>query len=187
MCLRLASSCSRCFTAIGPLREKHRWRSLTESVWVKSSSIAPTHRYQSDLRSICEVCLQPRIADRYGSPQQLADDLGRVLNDEPMEARSPSLPQRLSYWLTDPERLRQAGATMVSIQLAGTAGVFLLIALLFLGFAGPFTANSVGSLVFNTFHSFSFSIFRRCTWGFNRSGNVRGRSSRALLSQRLTS
>jgi eukaryotic-like serine/threonine-protein kinase len=46
-----------------------------------------------DLESICLRCLAKRPEDRYASAQELAEDLSRVLRDEPLGTRRPA-------WLT---------------------------------------------------------------------------------------
>jgi serine/threonine protein kinase len=117
---------------------------------IRSGEIASSRSTPSvprALRSICEVCLQSRIANRYASAKELADDLGRFLERQPILARPPSLLQRLGYWMTNPERMQQAGATMLSIQITGTFGVAVLIILLFRGSAGPFTTDPWALLV----------------------------------------
>jgi len=42
--------------------------------------------------------MEKNPSDRYGSARELADDLGRFLEDKPIRARKPNLPQRAAKW-----------------------------------------------------------------------------------------
>src|SRR5262249_27780627 len=52
----------------------------------------------AELETIVLKALEKNPAERYATAQELADDLGRFLKDEPIRARRPSLVQRLRKW-----------------------------------------------------------------------------------------
>jgi WD40 repeat protein/tRNA A-37 threonylcarbamoyl transferase component Bud32 len=52
-----------------------------------------------DLDTICVKAMAKRPADRYVTCQQLAEDLRRWLNNEPIRARRVRLPERLARWI----------------------------------------------------------------------------------------
>jgi serine/threonine protein kinase len=76
-----------------------------------------------DLETVCLKCLAKAPERRYAGCQELADDLRRWLEGEPIRARRPSLRERLAKW----RRRRPAAAA-----LAG-AGLALLLAAAALG------------------------------------------------------
>jgi len=64
---------------------------------------------------------------RYGTAQELADDLRRYLEDRPIRARRPTLPQRLRKWSRRHRALVGAGAMLLVLATIGMAIASILI------------------------------------------------------------
>jgi serine/threonine-protein kinase len=69
------------------------------------------------LETVCLKCLQKEPRQRYASAADLADDLRRFLDGEPVRARPPGPVQRASYWV------RQHQLLALAYVLAGAAAV----------------------------------------------------------------
>jgi hypothetical protein len=70
-----------------------------------------------ELDTICLKCLEKDAKKRYGSAQELADDLGRYLTGEPIRARPPSIPFAVRHWVR--QNLRATGWTVGTGLIAG--------------------------------------------------------------------
>jgi serine/threonine protein kinase len=71
-----------------------------------------------ELEIICLRCLQKRPEDRYPNAALLGDDLRRFLKGEEIAARPVTPLKRLLRWSQRPQRLRDAGLTVVAVNLA---------------------------------------------------------------------
>jgi tetratricopeptide (TPR) repeat protein len=87
---------------------------------VAPSSLNP--RVPRDLETVCLKCLEKDPVRRYETALALADDLGRFLRDEPIQARAPTAGDRLWKFARRHRAL-----------LAGAAAVFLALVLGLIG------------------------------------------------------
>jgi serine/threonine protein kinase len=68
-----------------------------------------------DLETIVHKAIDREPSHRYATAQELADDLTRFLNDEPIHARRVSLPARFTRWC----KRNPAGAAVVALLVIG--------------------------------------------------------------------
>lgn len=84
---------------------------------VRSREPVPPSRLQSktprELETICLKCLEKTPARRYASAEELADDLQRFLNEEPILARPASLAYRLRKYVRRKRWLMAGSLTVV--------------------------------------------------------------------------
>jgi eukaryotic-like serine/threonine-protein kinase len=78
-----------------------------------------------ELETIVLKALEKNPADRYASAQEVADDLQRYLNDEPIRARRPSFMQRMRKW----------GRRHRAVVWSGTIAAMILVAMAIVGLA----------------------------------------------------
>jgi serine/threonine protein kinase/WD40 repeat protein len=79
-------------------------------------------RGHSDLQTICLKCLEKDPARRYATAQDLADELHRFLNDEPILARPISSTARLWRWCRRRPAIAALSVGLVLALLGGFAG-----------------------------------------------------------------
>src|SRR5690349_1892347 len=51
-----------------------------------------------ELETIVLKAMEKHAADRYGTAQEMANDLRRFLEDKPIHARRPTIQQRIAKW-----------------------------------------------------------------------------------------
>ncbi len=92
----------------------------------QAEPVAPSRlqpKIPRDLETICLTCLQKEPRRRYDSAEELADDLRRFLNGEPIKARPTSLREKLWKW----SRRRPALATLTACAVLAVLSLFGLI------------------------------------------------------------
>jgi WD40 repeat protein/serine/threonine protein kinase len=75
-----------------------------------------------DLKTICLKCLEKAPARRYQSAQELADELGRWLRGEPIQARPVSRPEKLWRWCRRKPVIATLSASTLLLLLAVAIG-----------------------------------------------------------------
>lgn len=81
-------------------------------------------RLPADLEAICMKCLRKSPRERYTSARALAEDLGRFLQDKPVQARVPGILGRFRRW-TKRQPLLAAMTCLMFLSLASGLGTSL--------------------------------------------------------------
>jgi serine/threonine protein kinase len=130
-----------CLTGRPPFRAATRLDTLDQ---VRHREPVPVRQLQPnvppDLEAICLKCLDKVPERRYATARELADDLGRFLQGEPIGARPVSLLGRLTRWCQRPERVRDAGRLAIYLHLSLMAWKGLALGLVAAG-VGIFPRN----------------------------------------------
>lgn len=80
-----------------------------------------------ELETIILKALAKNSDDRYPSAQELADDLRRFLEDKPIRARRPSLPDHLRKWARRHQSLMRLAGVFALLGVAGLIVSFVFI------------------------------------------------------------
>jgi tetratricopeptide (TPR) repeat protein len=81
----------------------------------------------NELEIIVQKAMEKDPADRYVSAQELADDLGRFLADEPIRARRPGLLSQATKWARRHRTVVNSAAAMLVISVIGLATSTILL------------------------------------------------------------
>jgi WD40 repeat protein/predicted Ser/Thr protein kinase len=79
-------------------------------------------RIPADLETISLKCLEKEPARRYATAQELAEELGRFLNDEPLHARPVSRGEKLRRWCRRKPALAGALASALALLVVVAVG-----------------------------------------------------------------
>ncbi len=98
----------------------------TELQVISQEPVAPSRlnaKVPRDLETICLMCLQKEAQQRYASAADLAADLGRFLNHQPIRARPVGFLGRLARWGRRNPALGALASSLVLTILLGFAAV----------------------------------------------------------------
>ncbi len=110
-------------TTLRPLFDASDRRELLRQVGVEE---APSPRQINKripvaLSTIINKCIQKDPADRYAIAQDVADDLGRFLQDQPIIARPPNLHEKAARWLRHHRSLAWTATAFIAVPSCGLA------------------------------------------------------------------
>lgn len=107
-----------------------------------------------DLERVSLKCLEKDPAARYASAGELAADLRACVDGAPIQAREAGWISRFKYWCTRPQRIRDAGWFMFTVQIlfslwliTVTLNSYFIIELLPLSALGTIMAETAGFLL----------------------------------------
>jgi tetratricopeptide (TPR) repeat protein len=75
-----------------------------------------------DLETVCLKCMQKAPRQRFASAQELADDLGRFLRDEPIHARPAGTPEKMWRWCRRNRAIAASAGVVVALVLTVAIG-----------------------------------------------------------------
>jgi hypothetical protein len=81
----------------------------------------------TELETIVLKAMAKEPAERYGTAQELADDLQRFLKDEPIRARRPTVQQRATKWARRHKGVAWMGVLLLAVLALGSAASTALI------------------------------------------------------------
>ena len=84
-----------------------------------------------DLQTVCMKAMQKDLSKRYASAQELADDLGRYLRDEPIHARPVTRAERVVRWCRRNPKVAIPVATAATLAMAVLIGGPLSAAIIY--------------------------------------------------------
>lgn len=129
----------------------------------------------NSLRSICRKCLESNPKDRYKDASEIRDDIRRILNNEPVLVRTPTVATHLSRWTQKTTRIDEAGLLSVWLQGGVLTALILLLVMKELGWADAvptsmqrLTVDVLSIIAFPTLPNIvvGYLILRKHAWAF---------------------
>ena len=84
-------------------------------------------RIPAALSTIILKCIQKESVERYATSQELADDLGRFLQDQPIKARPPKFTEKAARWMRHHRSLAWTAAAVMAVFSCGLVLSVILI------------------------------------------------------------